>query len=48
MASVFKKTNMLLTDVDILLMNEAGIRGEMCQSTHTFAKANNKYMNNYD
>ena len=28
MASVCKKTNMLLTDVDILLMNEAGIRVE--------------------
>ena len=48
MASVCKKTNMLLTDVDILLMNEAGIRGGMCQSTHTYVKANNKYMNNYD
>ena len=48
---MFKKTNIrleLLTDYDILLMVEEGIRGGICHSIHRHAKANNKYMKNYD
>ena len=32
----------------MLLMFEKGTRGGMCQATYLYAKANNKYMNNYD
>ena len=38
----------LLTDTDMLLMIEKRIRGRMCQAIRSYAKANNKYINNYD
>ena len=46
-----KKTNVeleLLTDYDMLLMVEEGIRGGICHSIHRNAKVNNKYMKNYN
>ena len=46
-----KKTKVklkLLTNVDMLLMVEKGIRGGICHAIHRYAKENNKYMNNYD
>ena len=46
-----KKTDVeleLLTEYDMLLMIEEGIRGGICHSIHQYAKANNKYMKDYN
>ena len=32
----------------MLMMVEKGIRGGICQAVYRFAKASNKYMNDYD
>ena len=49
--TALKKTKVkldLLTDVNMLLMVEKGIRGGICHSIYQYAKANNKYMKDYD
>ena len=46
-----KKTNVeleLLTDYDMLLMVEEGIKGGICHAVQRYAHAKNKYMNDYD
>ena len=51
MASNFKKTKIkldLLTAINMLLMVENGIREGICHSVHQYAKANNKFMKDYD
>ena len=46
-----KKTKVkldLLTDIDMLLMVEKGIREGICHTIHRYTKANNKYMKDYN
>ena len=46
-----KKTEVeleLFTDYDLLLMIEEGIRGGICHAVHRYAKANNRYMKDYN
>ena len=38
----------LLTNIDMFLMVEKGIRRGICHSIYWYVKANNKYMKNYD
>ena len=49
--AVLKKTKVkldLFTDIEMLLMVESNIRGGICQSIYQYAKANNKYINDYN
>ena len=51
MASLFKKAEVeleLITDPDMLLMVEKVIRRGICHAILRYAKANSKYMKNYD
>ena len=51
MTNSFKNTEVklqLLTDIDMLLMVEKGIRRAICHGINRYAKVNNKYMKDYD
>ena len=48
--AALKKTTVkldLLTDIDMSLMVEKGIRGGICHSIYQYAKANHKYVKDY-
>ena len=49
--AAFKRTKVkldLLINIDMLLMVEKEIRGGVCHAIHQYAKANSKYMKDYD
>ena len=51
MTGSFKKTKVkldLIIDIDLLLVVEKGIRGGTCHFIYWFAKANNKYLKDYE
>ena len=52
MSSSFKKETEvkleILTDNNMLLMVEKGVKGGICHTIHRYAKANKKYMKDYD
>ena len=52
MSSSFKKETEvkleILTDNDMLLMVEKGVKGGICHTIHRYAKANKKYLKDYD
>ena len=37
-----------MTDIDMLLMVGKDIRGRICHAIHRYAKANDKYIKDYD
>ena len=49
--TTLKKTEVkleLLTDIDMPLIDEKGIRGGKCHTIHGYAKGNKKHMKDYD
>ena len=49
--AALKKTNVVLAlvlDIDMLLIVEKGIQGEICHFISRYSKANNKYVKDYN